>query len=273
MQRSQLLPLAAPLTPPLFVAGNGAGGILSCVMGATNPAAISSGGANRFPVWPGSSADLLPRPIRQGASFRAEQGMAVLSLWRGEDKKMVPLSFLPTDLVDFWLMPWSEPLRSACCWIALLGAPLHGKKPDKDAARWLRPLFLQRWVGQAVAERMAWLRAHPEANGDRFGDESDPGWREDGWTPPERPRLRRMEEAEVLRLIAVELERLTRIAEEAPALVGGGPWTEAALTACPEMARLYAELRHRHRAGRARELQRAGAAEAIGYSAEVASPV
>src|ERR1051326_4897468 len=135
MQRSQLLPLAAPLTPPLFVAGNGAGGILSCVIGATNPAAISSGGANRFPagVWGSLTETALAHPA--SVSLRAEQGMAVLSLWRGEDNKMVPLSFLPTELIDFWLMPWSGPLRSACCWIALLGAPLHGKKPDTDAAR------------------------------------------------------------------------------------------------------------------------------------------
>ena len=93
---------------------------------------------------------------------------------------MASLYFRPTDLVDFWLMPWSEPLRNACCWIALFGAPLHGKKPDKDAARWLKPLFMQRWVGQAVADRLAWVKAHPEAAGDRFGDGVGPrlarGW-------------------------------------------------------------------------------------------------
>ncbi len=180
--------------------------------------------------------------------------MAVLSLWRREDEEMVPLCFRPTDLVDFWLMPWSEPLRSACCWIALLGAPLQGKKPDTDAATWLKPLFLQRWVGQAVAERLAWLKAHPEAAGDRFGEESDPGWREDGWAPPARPRLRRLCAEELLRLVAVELERLARIAEDVPALVGGGNWTEAALASCAAMARLYAELKRRHRAAQARAL-------------------
>ncbi len=177
--------------------------------------------------------------------------MAVLSLWRREDEEMASRCLQPTDLVDFWLMHWSEPLRSACCWIALLGAPLQGKKPDTDAARWLRPLFLQRWVGEAVADRLAWLKAHPEAAGDRFGDESDPGWREDGWTPPARPRLRRVCDGELLRLVQVELERLARIAEDVPALVGGGTWTEAALASCAAMARLYAELKRRHRAERA----------------------
>ena len=153
-------------------------------------------------------------------------------------------------------MPWSEPLRNACCWIALLGAPLQGKKSDKEAARWLKPLFVQRWVGQAVADRMAWVRAHPEARGDRFGEESDPGWREEGWAPPERRCLRRLCEEELLRRVAVEAERLARIAEEAPALVGGGHWTEVALASCAEVARLYAELKRRHHAARARALLR-----------------
>ncbi len=169
---------------------------------------------------------------------------------------MVSFCFLPTDLADFWVMPWSEPLRNACCWIALLGAPLQGKKPDKEAARWLKPLFLQRWVGQAVADRMAWVRAHPEARGDRFGEESDPGWREEGWAPPERRCLRRLCEEELLRRVAVEAERLARIAEEAPALVGGGHWTEVTLASCAEVARLYAELKRRHHAARARALLR-----------------
>ena len=128
---------------------------------------------------------------------------------------MVPLAFRPTDLVDFWLMPWSEPLRDACCWIALLGVPLAGKKPDTDAARGLRPLFLQRWAGQAARDRLAWLRLHPEAERDRFGDESDPGWDVEGRLVSERRCLQQMEEAALLRLIAVEAERLTRIAEEA----------------------------------------------------------
>jgi hypothetical protein len=208
--------------------------------------------------------------------------MAVLSLWRREDEEMVPLYFRPTDLVDFWLMPWSAPLRDACCWIALLGAPLHGKKPNTDAPRWLRPLFVQRWVGQVVADRLAWLKAHPEAAGDRFGDESDPGWREDGWTLPARPRLRRLGEGELLRLVAVELERLARIAEEAPALVGGGHWTEVTLASCAEIARLYAELKRRHRAERARALMAAlrqfvgsserGSEQPIGVACETRAP-
>jgi hypothetical protein len=104
------------------------------------------------------------------------------------------------------------------------------------------------------ARRLAWLRAHPEAERDRFGEESDPGWEMEGRLLMERRRQGRMDEATLLRLIAVELERLTRIAEEAPALVGGGCWTEAALAACAQVARLYAELKRRHRAERARAL-------------------
>ena len=65
--------------------------------------------------------------------------------------------------------------------------------------------------------------------------------------------------------MAVELERLARIAEEAPALVGGGHWTEAALAACAEIARLYAELKRRHRAERARALMGAALRQFVAW--------
>jgi hypothetical protein len=159
---------------------------------------------------------------------------------------MVSPRFRPTDLVDFWLMPWSAAFRDACCWIALLGAPLCGSKPDTDAPRWLRPLCLQRWVGQAIAARLAWLREHPDAPAYRFASESEPCWTEDAAARYDRRDLNEHDEAALFRLFNVEVERLLRAAQEAPKLVGEGDWTCAALGAHARIAQLYAELKRRH---------------------------
>ena len=83
--------------------------------------------------------------------------------------------------------------------------------------------------------------------------------------------------------MAVELARLARIAEEAPALVGGGHWTEVTLASCAEIARLYAELKRRHHAERARALMGAalrqfvesseqGSGQHIGVACETRAP-
>lgn len=166
------------------------------------------------------------------------------------------MRFLPTDLIDFWLMPWSASFRAACFWITLLGAPLQGSRPDTTAPRWLRPLFLQRWVGQAVAARLDWLRAHPDAPADRFGRESEPRWTEAAYARYDGRILRKFGEATILSLFSVEVERLARIAQEAPSLVGCAYWTSAALGACMHVAQIYAELKRRHKAMPARALLR-----------------
>ena len=39
------------------------------------------------------------------------------------------------DLVSFWLMPWSEPFRAACLWFTLDTQPLRGKQARQRRAR------------------------------------------------------------------------------------------------------------------------------------------
>jgi hypothetical protein len=165
--------------------------------------------------------------------------------------------FRPIELCDFWTMPWSDPFRAACCWVVLLGAPLQGSKPDTDAPGWLRPLLVQRWVGQTIAARLAWLGAHPEARATRFGDEAQPIWLADGWVDHQRRWLRSQHDDMLLRLVAIEAERLTRIAQEAPTIVGSAHWTGAALGAFARIAQLYRELKRRHHAMPARTMLRA----------------
>ena len=58
----------------------------------------------------------------------------------------------------------------------------------------------------------------------------------------------------------MEVERLLRIAEESPALVGNGDWTSAALASSEQIAQLYAELKRRHNAVRARAIAAPGTA-------------
>lgn len=164
--------------------------------------------------------------------------------------------FVPTDLLSFWLMPWSERFRRACLWFTPATQPLQGKQPDRDAPRWLRPLFLQRWVGQAVAARLAWLHAHPEMTTYRYGGESEPRWFAAAWASYEQECLRDLKESTLLWIFGMEVERLLRIAQEPPSMVGNGDWTRAALGIAEHVAQLYTELKHRHTAMPARAMLR-----------------
>ena len=53
-----------------------------------------------------------------------------------------------------------------------------------------------------------------------------------------------------------EVERLLRIVRELPALIGEDIWASAALSACEHVAQVYAELKRRHKAMRARAMLR-----------------
>ncbi len=160
------------------------------------------------------------------------------------------------DLFLFWMTPWSQPLRRACVWIERFGPPISGKRPDKDAPNWLRPLCLQRWVAQAITARLAWMSAHPERAGYRFGRESEPCWDEVAWVSYDRRCLRELGEDTLRWIFGMEVERLLRIVQEAPSLVGGMEWTQATLGASEHVAQVYAELKRRRKAVRARGMLR-----------------
>src|SRR5690242_14493871 len=168
----------------------------------------------------------------------------------------MPMFATTDDLLLFWCTPWSETLRAACVWIARFGPPISGQQPDKAAPRWLRPLCLQRWVGQAIAARLAWMREYPERAAYRFGRESEPCWEPVAWVSYERRCLRDLCEETLLSIFGMEVERLLRIVQEPPLLVGAADWTQAALGASEHVAQVYAELKRRHKARRARFLLR-----------------
>ena len=165
------------------------------------------------------------------------------------------------DVLIFWLTPWSEALRGTCVWIERFGPPISGKKkPDDAAPKWLRPLCLQRWVAQAIAARLAWISAHPEQEAYRFGRESEPCWEASAWASYDWRCLRTFSEATLLWLFGMEVERLLRIMQEPPSLVGGVDWTRAAPGASEHLSQVYKEVKHRQpaQAGQGRALRARG---------------
>jgi hypothetical protein len=181
---------------------------------------------------------------------------------------MIPF---PLDLPTFWCLSWSLPLRTACHWLTRQPVTLAPPNPLPSAPRWLRPLFLQRWVGQAVLARRQWQRAHPDAMPYRYGAESLPCWVHVGALPYDRACLRALGEASVLWLWGVEVERLLRISEIPPVLVGVEDWTQAMLGACGHLAQLYQELKRRHRAKQARVLVRAALQAFVAWESDGAA--
>jgi hypothetical protein len=159
-------------------------------------------------------------------------------------------------IVDLWTMPWSRPFRAACRWFTLETQPMQGRKPNRFAPRWLRPLLLQRWVGQAIAARLAWLEKHPRATRYHYRVESEPRWVDAAWASYEREILAEFSQAMLLWIFGMEVERLLRIAEEHPSLVGQEEWTRAVLGASEHLAQLYAELKRRHSWQQARAMLR-----------------
>jgi len=162
--------------------------------------------------------------------------------------------FQSVYLAVFWLLPWSAPLRAALAW---------GPDPDRFppvgppiAPRWLKPLCVQRWVGQAVAARVAWLRQQGGAAPYRFGEDSLPEWHPFHleryvWRP-----LHELEETSLRWLLGMEVERLLRLIDLPPQEIGEGAWVAASLAVYAHVAQVYHELRRRYKTRRAREIVR-----------------
>ena len=159
------------------------------------------------------------------------------------------MSFASTvPFTSFWSQSWSVPLRAACVWLRRTPPPVVPFTPNRLAPGWLRPLCLQREVGQAVGARLTWMRAHPDQAGYLYPTDSIPCWSRDAWIPYERGALRVWTDEWLLVLFQMEVERLLRIVQTPPALLGEEVWTRAALGACEHLAQLYREFRRRYQA-------------------------
>ena len=170
------------------------------------------------------------------------------------------MMFSSDDLAAFWSAPWSVPIRSACRWLAPEAQTRTAPEPKPPT--WLRPLCLQRWVGQTVLARLAWMQSHPQAALYRYSGSSDerdpsiPCWIEKGTISYDWHELHFLEEAAICLRWEIEVERLLRTCEAPPALLGQDTWARAVLRICEHLTQLYTELKRRQGARRARYLLR-----------------
>lgn len=154
-------------------------------------------------------------------------------------------------LIAFWLTPWSAPFRATCLWFTPDTQPLQGRRPNKIAPAWVRPFFLHAWVAEAIAAR---LKANPQTCAYLWGRASEPCYKADAWASYAGAVLRECDEHDLLNFFLLDTERLLRIAQEHPRLVGDLYWTGAALSASEHLAQVYAELKRRCKAQQARAL-------------------
>src|SRR5579859_1323073 len=177
--------------------------------------------------------------------------------------------FPSADLEAFWFSAWATPLRSACRWLT----PEVKRRVDLTVSMPTRlgPQCLSRWVGQAIQDRFAWQRAHPDAAAYRHPDDSAPIWEALIPPPYERGKLRALEdEWDFAWHCRFEVERLMRLLDVPPVLVGREEWTAAVLGICERLARLYGEMKRRYRARQARAIVCAALAQFVewDYSSE-----
>jgi hypothetical protein len=110
-------------------------------------------------------------------------------------------------------------------------------------------------VGQAVAQRTAWLTHHLCLDPCRFGRESEPDWHECNLLTYDRRNLRKLGERSLCWLLGMEVERLLRLAQVSPAEPGIAAWLAGVLAASEHVDQVYHELR-RYKAARARAILR-----------------
>lgn len=155
----------------------------------------------------------------------------------------------------FWRLPWSAPLRSALAWQPDPAQFLPDDAPPA-VPQWLRPLCVQRWVGQAVAARAAWLAEHVVLDPYCFGRGSLPGWHATNLLTYDPRNLRALSEVWLRYLLGMEIERLLRLVQTPASELGEGAWLAAVLAASEHIAQVYHQLRRRYHAKAARAILR-----------------
>ena len=104
---------------------------------------------------------------------------------------------------------------------------------------------------------------HPDAAGYLYDEYTIPLWTPAGWTPFAQSALRAWSDERLLLLFQVETERLLRILQAPPKLLGEAVWTRAVLGACEHLAQLYHEFRRRSGARAVRRFVRRALVEYI----------
>ncbi len=158
--------------------------------------------------------------------------------------------------VSFWSSPWAAPLRASCVWLTRVPAPVVPPTPDRLAPGWLRPLWVQREVGRAIRARLANMRQYASYTATLYAYASLPTWGAEDWRPYGRGVLASWSDERLLEHFQMEVERLLRIMQAPPALLGAEVWTRCALGTCEHLAQLYQQFRRRYGARRTRRFVR-----------------
>jgi hypothetical protein len=153
---------------------------------------------------------------------------------------------------SFWSSPWAAPLRESCVWLQRQAAPVVPPTPDRLVPDWLRPLCFQREIGRTIRARLANARRDARYAATLYAYASQPTWGAEDWRPYGRGVLRSWSKERLLEHFQMELERLLRIMQTPPALLGEAVWTHSALGTCEHLAQLYQEFRRRYGARRTR---------------------
>ena len=124
--------------------------------------------------------------------------------------------------------------------------PVVPPLPDALAPDWLRPLCLQRQLAKAVQARLAWRKAHPKAPNYWAEKWTSPDWDQDAWTPYNVRWLHGYSVEGLTARFQIDLERLVRIMEVPPSVLGAAIWTHSALGSCERLAQLYQEVLRRY---------------------------
>ncbi len=164
------------------------------------------------------------------------------------------MSFSIEEVESFLVSRWSLPIRRACPHLPEQERRYIREDNDLPVPKWARPQFLQRWLGQAIAARLAWQEGQPDPPCYRFGRRSAPCWSQTAILPYDPRCLRGVDEDQLLWYAGMDIERLYRIAREPQWRVGENLWTLTLLGTCRHLTQLYAELRRRCKAAKAREL-------------------
>ena len=167
-----------------------------------------------------------------------------------------------------WLTVWC-PLLRACPGLRFNDLPMLDL-PRWPLVRRLGPVFLQRWVAQAVANRLAWQQhSWITPHFYQYGHESDLSWERAARLAYPRAILREMSEASLRWRFGVQVEYLLRLVEPGSALSAEQRLLALGGTSL-HVAQVYAEWKRRCGWRQAREIVRDALAPFLDLPAQTA---
>ncbi len=117
------------------------------------------------------------------------------------------MSFSVDEVHSFLIARWSLPIRRTCPHLPAQERQTVRPKTKVPVPKGIKPQFLQRWLGSAIASRLAWQEQQTTAPRYRFGLRSAPCWSQTMTLPYEGRALRGEEEETLLWYLGMDIER------------------------------------------------------------------